>query len=409
MGLIETARAKPKAAAPTAPTAPTAPVMTARVVDVAALTEHVAAWEDLAAAAIEPNVFYEPWMLLPALRAFAACQPLQFVLIERRRPGRPEPAQVCGLFPLERRKRYKGLPVAVLGLWQHLHCFLCTPLLRTGHALETLETFLDWARSDRRGAGLIDFAAVTADGPFQQVLVEYLYKHRALSYVCEAWTRALLKRHSNAEEHLSRALSTGYRKEMRRLRRRLGELGRLESRLLDDAAEVDAWLDTFLKLEAGGWKGGAGERSAIGLHENQRRYVHEAVHEAFRRRRLQMAGLFLDNRPIAMTLNFLSGDGGFHYKIAYDESLARFSPGVQLELDLIDYAHRHAGLLWLDSCAIPNHSMINRLWPDRRLMQNVLVSTGRRSGDVAVAALPLLRWLKRLVLGRSSAPSIIVE
>jgi len=36
--------------------------------DVQALSSFVPAWEELAAAALEPNVFYEHWMLLPACR-----------------------------------------------------------------------------------------------------------------------------------------------------------------------------------------------------------------------------------------------------------------------------------------------------------------------------------------------------
>jgi hypothetical protein len=40
--------------------------------DLTALEKYVPAWEDLATAAIEPNVFYEPWMALPAIRAFGA-------------------------------------------------------------------------------------------------------------------------------------------------------------------------------------------------------------------------------------------------------------------------------------------------------------------------------------------------
>ena len=35
------------------------------VQDITALEQHVAAWQDLAVGAAEPNVFYEPWMLLP--------------------------------------------------------------------------------------------------------------------------------------------------------------------------------------------------------------------------------------------------------------------------------------------------------------------------------------------------------
>src|SRR5262249_44920323 len=39
------------------------------------------AWEDLAATAIQPNVFYEHWMLLPALRAFGAGKDIRVVLV----------------------------------------------------------------------------------------------------------------------------------------------------------------------------------------------------------------------------------------------------------------------------------------------------------------------------------------
>src|SRR4051812_47488270 len=37
-----------------------------------ALGKLVPAWESLAAQALEPNPFFEQWLLLPALRAFAA-------------------------------------------------------------------------------------------------------------------------------------------------------------------------------------------------------------------------------------------------------------------------------------------------------------------------------------------------
>ena len=37
--------------------------------------------EKLCAAALEPNVFYEPWMLLPALKAFGAGHDFHFALI----------------------------------------------------------------------------------------------------------------------------------------------------------------------------------------------------------------------------------------------------------------------------------------------------------------------------------------
>src|SRR5262245_39441110 len=57
--------------------------------DLTALEKYVPAWEDLAAAAIEPNVFYEPWMVMPAIRAFGAGRRLQIALILASEPSRP--------------------------------------------------------------------------------------------------------------------------------------------------------------------------------------------------------------------------------------------------------------------------------------------------------------------------------
>src|SRR5215510_8987556 len=98
-----------------------------------ALAEHVSAWEDLAATAIEPNVFFEPWMLLPAVRALGADAALRFALVYAN-----EPPALCGFFPIEMQKRYRGMPMSAWRIWQHKHCFLGTPLLRASHARPAL-------------------------------------------------------------------------------------------------------------------------------------------------------------------------------------------------------------------------------------------------------------------------------
>src|SRR5215467_10628676 len=60
------------------------------VEDLTDLERHVSAWEDLAAAALEPNVFYEPWMLMPAIRAYGGGRAFRFVLTFGRDPARPQ-------------------------------------------------------------------------------------------------------------------------------------------------------------------------------------------------------------------------------------------------------------------------------------------------------------------------------
>src|SRR6476661_1036088 len=92
------------------------------------LLEYVPEWQELADSAIEPNVFYEPWFLLPAIEAFSPQQGLEFVLIfapdTAQFSGRPR--VLCGFFPLARRNHYRRMPVSALTLWRHVHCYLCS-------------------------------------------------------------------------------------------------------------------------------------------------------------------------------------------------------------------------------------------------------------------------------------------
>ncbi|HEX5080639.1 MAG TPA: hypothetical protein VFY40_01240, partial [Blastocatellia bacterium] len=212
--------------------------------DLTALEKRIAAWEDLAATAIEPNVFYEPWMLMPALRAYAAGR-LLFALVQTIDPARPlGPPLLCGFFPLELKDHYDGvssrLPVKTLCLWRKLEMtYLCAPLLRAGYAREALAAFFDWLGAGDHDCSLMEFGFVTGEGPFHHLLLDYLSQRLKFTYVTEAFTRALFRPAADAEEYVRSALGRFRRKEIRRLERRLAETGRLEYRTLDPCVGGD--------------------------------------------------------------------------------------------------------------------------------------------------------------------------
>ena len=110
-----------------------------------------------------------------------------------------------------------------------------------------------------------------------------------------------------------------------------------------------------------------------------------------------MLALRIDGKAIAAKLNFLVGNGGYSFKIAYDEQLERYSPGVLLELENIRRLHARSDLAWMDSLAVPQHSMIERLWPGRAGFASLLIAPGRLAGRVLLAARPLLRLGKQVV------------
>ena len=90
------------------------------------------------------------------------------------------------------------------------------------------------------------------------------------------------------------------------------------------------------------------------------------------------AQITLDGAPIAMLASFVSGRGAYSFKIAFNEDYARFSPGALLMMKVIDAFHRDPRIDWVDSCAIPNHPMIDHIWAERRQMRSIIGSTSHR-------------------------------
>ena len=136
--------------------------------------------------------------------------------------------------------------------------------------------------------------------------------------------------------------------------------------------------DAFLACEAGGWKGREG--TALACREADQIFFHAAAAAAFRRGRLLALSLEVDGRPIALCSNFLSGEGAFAFKTAFDGDFSRNSPGVLLEVELMRRLAEVRGVRWMDSCTAADNDTLNALWPDRRPMSTMLAATGRAPG-----------------------------
>jgi len=368
--------------------------------DLSTLSRFVPAWEELAAAALEPNVFYEHWMLLPALEAFGAGKDINVVLVLIHDPHNPDaPAKLGGLFPLEQIPRYRKLMVSVLSLWQHAHCYVCTPLVRADAARECMVEFFQWLRSGGANASLLELRCISGDGRFHKLLVDLSNELGLRSCITNIFTRGLWRERNDENTLPESAVPGELRRRLRRKERRLSERGRLEHLAMRPEDDIGRWIDEFLRLEASGWKGQRG--SALASSEADRRYFTEIATSAFRRGRLLMLGLNFDGLPIARRCAFVAGEGSFAFKTAYDEEFADFSPGAILEMDSIRQLQTLPAVRWMDSCATPDNVLVNRLSNDRKTIQSLAVGGGAL-GELVVSGLPLLQWATRLILMRSS-------
>jgi hypothetical protein len=369
--------------------------------DPQALSAFVPAWEELAAAALEPNVFYEHWMLLPALEAFGVSKDLRVVLVLIHDPHNPDaPAKLGGLFPFELVRGLRKLKVSALSLWQHVHCYVCTPLVRADTASECMVALFQWFRSGGASPSLMELGCISGDGPFHKMLVDLTNEIGLLSWVTDIFTRGLWHEGYDKKTNPESAVSGDLRRRLRRKEKRLSERGLVEHLVLRPEDDFGRWIDEFLQLEARGWKGRRG--SALASSESGRRYFTEIATSAFRRGRLLMLGINFNGRPIARRSAFVAGEGSFAFKTAYDEEFAEFSPGAMLEMDSIQQLQTLPGVRWMDSCAAADNFLVNRLSNDRKTIQSLTIGSGAL-GELMVSGLPLLRWTTRRILKMFSA------
>lgn len=366
------------------------------ITTIAELKSHLPAWEELSLALLEPNLFYEPFQLLPALEYFGIGKEFRFVLIygsDRSAPKR-SPALV-GFFPLERRRVCHGMPIKNLSLWGCVHCFLRTPLIHKAYVHEVMTEFFEWLQES--GSAVIDFPMISGNGPFSQALIRQLHLRERPVWVHQYYNRALLRQDGDVDGYLRQVISGKKLTELRRQERRLGQCGALEYVELQPDGDVEYWLDTFMTLEASGWKARQGD--SLASTASGREFFLSVAREAFRKTRLQMLAIHLDNRMIAMKCNFWAQPGSFAFKIAFDEQYSKYSPGVLLEIENIRRMYAAHKIQWMDSCANAEHPMIDGIWGERRTISSILAGTGRFPGGFATSVFPILRWLKHKVLG----------
>jgi CelD/BcsL family acetyltransferase involved in cellulose biosynthesis len=323
-----------------------------------------AAWDTLVRDAAEPNPFLERWFLLPAITHLPSNDPVCVAIVEAG-------DRWVGMFPLTSNNHYGRMPVPHVTNWTHYQCFLGAPLIVKGQEQafwSALLTALDdspWATS------FISLSLLDPAGPVCAGLVSAAEAQGRTAPVVHRHQRALLAGEMDAETYLSTHVRAKKRKEWRRLANRLNDAGSVAFRVLEDASALGQWCDDFLALEAAGWKGERG--AAFGNNAGTRTFFNDMMAGAHAAGRLEFQRLDLDGRAIAMLVNFITAPGSWSFKIAYDEELARFSPGVMIEMRNMERVLSAPEIDWMDSCAIEDHPMIDSLWVGRREMVQISV------------------------------------
>jgi hypothetical protein len=347
--------------------------MRARIVAPNDLTSmELARWSECAASSLEPNPFFEPNWLLPALEYLNESPTAMLVLAEHK-------GSVQACVPIvevtadENSAGGHGKHSALETRVAPTAVTLATPLVTAEGGCEALAcVMMEIGReADRRGAGLVIMEWVGYDGPIALLLKEVAAETQHLLVEFDVWERGFLRRRVGDEEcYWLRGIGKNRSRTIRQHRRHLdAALGMSRSlRARTDGAAVDA----FLRLEASGWKAHRPDGLAFWRHAATTKFFKAVCGPYLDDGRMWFLSLEENEAPVAMICCIRAGEGIFAYRTAYDEDLARFGPGVETFLAAMEHFDRETDACWFDTCSARDNQHLLGLFPDRRTMATVM-------------------------------------
>ena len=343
-------------------------------------------WDRLLLRSLEPNVFMEPAFCLSAALHLSSVRRPVFVLVwSLDQDGRRRLLAVCPL--IRPRPPFRR----VASSWFHDLAALAAPLLDRDHAEPALQAILAWIGRRHPGCGAWLLPSLATDGPTARALKAVALHTSRHMRLLDRRRRAVLGPCGDGNPAGLEAVSRKKAKDLQRLRRRLEGLGALRYRSARGGDELRDALERFLMLEARGWKGRRG--TALMMRPEQAAFARAMTRLMARAGQCRIDSLTLDGVPVAMGIILSSRNRDYFWKMAYDEAHAGLSPGVQFVLDLTCRQRQADGVDLTDSCAQPDHPMIDHLWSGRLDLADALVavSPGAGLGFRSLHALELAR------------------
>jgi CelD/BcsL family acetyltransferase involved in cellulose biosynthesis len=348
-----------------------------------ALADIADEWRELAARALVPNVFYEPAFALAAAPLFG--RDAGAVLVW----SGTMPRKLLGFFPARIETRRYGLRLPVLVGWTHPFAPLGVPLVEREAAEPVIAAWLAHLAGSTTLPGLLLLPLVPEDGAFAAALSAVIRRAQMPTAQFNPHSRALLAPQGERSGYVEHALGPRKFRELRRNARRLGEAGAPLFVAATEPTPVAAAIEDFLALEASGWKGQA--RTAAACDEAVGEFVKTAVGTLAVEHKAEIDRILLDGRPIAASITLRSGSGAWFWKIAYDETWARFAPGVLLTAWVTERLADDLTLARTDSCATADHAVMNRIWSERLPVHDLLLGVRPRAPFASATRLEGLR------------------
>ena len=359
-------------------------------------------WDDLAGRALEPNPFAERAFLIPALRHLSRRKLV--VLCVWNGPDRVRLDAIAVL-------RASVVPFGVVDVWRGEQAPYAALLLDRELAAPAVEAISCWLARQWPGAVGLGIADVDVNGALAETLRMLAARRRLRLDLSSPRRRAALA--CGAGANFERPIAARRRKEWARLKRRLMERGRLDFEWSDQpGGDRKPSRAGSCGLEGRAGDGAQRRSGARRIRPRDARRFRLAEANADRASPLRRAA---DRGRRVLR----SQSRAYYWKTAYDPAFVQFSPGLQLTLAMSPDLQADRRLTLADSCADPDHPMIDRIWTKRIDLADFVLQTtahasaafelaicARRAKALAGARVKGLvnRWRRGGATRRASAP-----
>lgn len=317
------------------------------------------AWQALSDEAADPNPFFGPSFLRPYLRHVGAGR-VKLLAVANRLTG-----QWMMAAPL--RVRPAGLLIPVPATFTTEYGPVGTPLLHPDAGAVHAKRFFQ-AAAGRTGILALPHLPLASRATHLLTDIDGVDV-----CIAESSHRACHTSGPEGQAQFDEAFKGKRRKEMNRLLRRLEDEGPVRLETIEKDA-LQARFEQFLELEASGWKGR--ENTALASQSQTAAFSRETVASAAQAGNVRIDELRVGDKLAASLVSLVDGGHVFAWKIAFDETYAKYSPGAQLVLYTFRQNLAMPGFKLADSLAIPGHSMIEPLWRGRLEIGTLLLSSG---------------------------------
>lgn len=324
--------------------------------------------DHLSARAVEPNLFFNPRFLAPAMPRLEDREVRLAVI----RDGDESRSRLRLLVPFTVERTAPPFGTAIIRTWSSPFGPLGTPLLDNDDPEGVIEDFLQLlARPHLRLPRVFVLPDVRLDGPFA-ALVGRLVEEKGLPMaLVNQVERPHLMSELKGDAYLRAAYGGRALRELGRQKRRLAGHGAVEYRVAREPEAVRLAIERFLALEASGWKGRA--RTAMAVDRYRAAFVREAAQRLVEKGLCQVHELTLAGEVVASLVVFVESGVAYTWKTAYQEAYASCSPGVLLMAEATRALLDDGDVTVADSCTVPDHPVLSRMWSEKRPLGTLVI------------------------------------